>query len=468
MTSTKRKCSSRLPLRVDGDPAISHWPHSSKRQKVTICNDGYAPTVKRSINNLRKALASHTLSSLHPLADVRDNRIIIPYISTNTYRLARAHIPILTGSNRIRIEYSSYKSELVVTMPTQIHEVLKGFASEIKSQMYLTKLSSGQAFMPPSWGRDRVLETGSSTLTLTNGTTTFRFEPDASLAFEPTNPFLILEVAVAQHTDSVKKKALHYITSSRGKIAFVVVVIVRRMKRLHGRQCRYQSPTDDVSHDNAANSTPGSEQDPENRRTPSSISTLTDPPSDLSQWNVFPEQHPVAQQASFRSTSTDRASNPDDCLPPLLYTLLDTNDILSPGDTVHASVFKSVAIPPSSDSASTVQLSHTMQPLIEEIEVYPRITTASFTVSWSDIAKTAPINCLPSLAIDLKPLSFLAQNLARDAHQRVSDDGFSPLSSVGVDNLPTSSTGEVDHERSGGTVPSSVEKQRDPDFEPRI
>jgi hypothetical protein len=46
-------------------------------------------------------------------------------------------------------------------MPTQIHEIMKAFASDIKDQMFAPD-SSGRAFVPPSWQKDRVLETGSS------------------------------------------------------------------------------------------------------------------------------------------------------------------------------------------------------------------------------------------------------------------------------------------------------------------
>lgn len=47
-------------------------------------------------------------------------------------------------------------------MPTQIHEVLKAFASQIKAQMFAKDSHSGQSFIPTHWGTDRVLETGSS------------------------------------------------------------------------------------------------------------------------------------------------------------------------------------------------------------------------------------------------------------------------------------------------------------------
>lgn len=70
---------------------------------------------------------------------------------------------------------------------------------------------------------------------------TLKFEPDSSLAFEPDNPFLVLEVEVAQDPEAVKKKAQDYIRGSRGKVAFVVVIIVRRLKRRREEQAGDQS-----------------------------------------------------------------------------------------------------------------------------------------------------------------------------------------------------------------------------------
>jgi hypothetical protein len=54
----------------------------------------------------------------------------------------------------------------------------------------------------------------------------------------------VLEVAVTQDAKSVKRKARHYITGSRGKIAFVVVIIVRRMKKQMVEQGGAQSNID--------------------------------------------------------------------------------------------------------------------------------------------------------------------------------------------------------------------------------
>ncbi|OBT60331.1 hypothetical protein VE03_10270 [Pseudogymnoascus sp. 23342-1-I1] len=88
----------------------------------------------------------------------------------------------------------------------------------------------------------------------------------------------------------------------------------------------------------------------------------------------------------------------------------------------------------------------------------------SFTLAWTDIAKTAPSGGRPSLHISLKALSRLAQRLAGDGRVEWGDDGFSPLSSRVEEYLVTSSSVEIDHERSGGTVPSSVEKRQDPNF----
>lgn len=110
-------------------------------------------------------MADERTNSIHPAAYVRDNCIVIPSVSRQYYESAHLHIPSITGSKRIRIEYSASKiskkkSELIITMPTPMHEVMKSFASKIKMQMFAPD-SSGQAFMPSSWEIDEVYETGS-------------------------------------------------------------------------------------------------------------------------------------------------------------------------------------------------------------------------------------------------------------------------------------------------------------------
>lgn len=304
---------------------------------------------------------------------------------------------------------------------------------------------------------------------------TLKFEPDSSLAFEPNNPFLVLEVAVTQDPEAVKKKAQNYIRGSRGKVAFVVVIIVRRLRRRREQagdlsNANITDGHDDVTgqatsivrqHGNDEQSEPPDHN--QARESASPISTLTDPPSDLSRWSVFPERNLPPKQVSLPRTSLHGTENSSVSLPPLLYKCLDTNDNLYPNDTVHVSVFKSATVP-SGTPATTQQTFCTVQPLIEEVEVYPRDTNASFTLAWADIAKTAPFGGKPTLHISLKPLSRLARRLGGDSRVEWDDDGFSPLSSGVKEYIVTSSSVEIDHERSGGTVPSSVEKRHDPDF----
>ncbi|OBT92537.2 hypothetical protein VE01_09466 [Pseudogymnoascus verrucosus] len=480
----KRKREFRPPLgTVDNESTYTHRPPSSKRQRVAI-GDSYPRTkVAPRLDTILRALRCDALSSIHPAAYVRDNRIIIPSVSTQIYECARLKIPVITGSKRIRLEHSSSKAsskkcELIITMPTKIHEVMKALTSDIKDQMF-ARDSSGRAFVPATWQKDRVLETGSSTLSLAYNGRTFKFEPDSSLAFEPNNPFLVLEVAVTQDPVAVKKKAHDYIRGSRGKVAFVVVIIVRRLRRRREEQAGDQGNANIMDGHNdftgqATNSRlkvrqHGNDEQSEPpdhsqaRESTSPISTLTDPPSDLSRWSVFPERNLPAKQVSLPSTSLHGTENSGISLPPLLYECLDTNDILNPNDTVHVSVFKSATVP-SSTPATAQQTFCTVQPLIEEVEVYPRNTNASFTLAWTDIAKTAPSGGRPSLHISLKPLSRLAQRLTGDGRAEWGDDGFSPLSSGVEEYLVTSSSVEIDHERSGGTVPSSVEKRQDPNF----
>ncbi|KAL5351774.1 hypothetical protein ACLOAV_003635 [Pseudogymnoascus australis] len=398
----KRKREFRPPLgTVDNESTYTRRPPSSKRLRVAIGDSYPRTTVAPRPDTILRALRCDALSSIHPAAYVRDNRIIIPSVSTRIYECARLQIPDITGSKRIRLEHSSSrasskKCELIITMPTQIHEVMKAFASVIKDQMFAPD-SSGQAFVPPSWQKDRVLETGSSTH---NGRT-LKFEPDSSLAFEPNNPFLVLEVAVTQDPEAVKKKARDYIRGSRGKVVFVVVIIVRRLRRPREEQAGDQSNANIMDGRNGFTGQPtnarlkGNDEQSEPsdhnqaRESTSPISTLTDPPSDLSRWSVFPERNMPAKQVSLPSTSLHSTENSSVSLPPLLYKCLDTNDILNPNDTVHVSVFKS-AIAPSGTPGTTQQTFCTVQPLIEEVEVYPHNTNASFTLAWADIAKTAP------------------------------------------------------------------------------
>lgn len=154
-------------------------------------------------------------------------------------------------------------------------------------------------------------------------------------------------------------------------------------------------------------------------------------------------------------------------LPPLLYSALDSGDTLNVGDTVHASGFKSVLFP-SPTPEDPLHKAHTLQCLIEDAEMYPRARSASFPIAWTDIAKTAPANAGPLLHVDLGTLTRLAWRLSGDGLEERPDDGFSPLSRMSVDRefLFTSSSADIDHERSGGTVPSEVEHRRDPEYTP--
>ncbi|KFZ18582.1 hypothetical protein V502_04033 [Pseudogymnoascus sp. VKM F-4520 (FW-2644)] len=170
----------------------------------------------------------------------------------------------------------------------------------------------------------------------------------------------------------------------------------------------------------------------------SPISTLTDPPSDLSLWNVFTERNLEAKQASQRCASE-----------------------------IHASVFKSVLIP-SPTPEDPHRKGRTLQCLIEDAEMFPRATSASFPMAWTDIANKAPDNAGPLFHVDLGPLARMAWRLSSDGVEERPDDGFDPLSKMNVDQeiLFTSSSADVDHEKSGGTVPSEVEIRRDPEYTP--
>jgi hypothetical protein len=239
-----------------------------------------------------------------------------------------------------------------------------------------------------------------------------KFEPDASLAFPGHQPFLVIEVAVTQDAEVAKKKARDYIRGSHGKIVFVVVIIVKGLKMprdRQGPQGGHQSNTgerlankdlaDQVTNETLNDKQPeGAEQGEStdhNRgeESPSPISNLRDPLSDSSKW----------------SSSVS--------IPPLLYKYLNTNEVLNPNDTVYISVFKSV-------TRKTVL---TVQPLIEEVEVYPHTTAASFTIVWTDIVQVAPANAGPSLNVSLQPLSLLAQTLA----EGLNDELRSPSSWTG-------------------------------------
>jgi hypothetical protein len=71
----------------------------------------------------------------------------------------------------------------------------------------------------------------SAALHIDHGKKQLKVEPDASLAFELNNPFLVLKVAVTQNAKSVKKKVQEYIMGSGGRIAFVVAIMVRHRKK---------------------------------------------------------------------------------------------------------------------------------------------------------------------------------------------------------------------------------------------
>lgn len=164
-------------------------------------------------------------------------------------------------------------------------------------------------------------------------------------------------------------------------------------------------------------------------------------------WNVFTERNLEAKQASQRRAS-ERVR-----LPPLLYSALDSGDTLSVGDTVHASVFKSVLIP-SPTPEDPLRKVRTLQCLIEDAEMFPRATSASFPMAWNK----APTNAGPLFHVDLGPLARMAWRLSSDGVEERPDDGFDPLSKMNVDQeiLFTSSSADIDLEKSGGTVPSEV------------
>lgn len=355
-------------------------------------------------------------------------------------------------------------------------------------------------------------------MTLERDNKRLKYEPDASLALDTNYPFLVLEVAVAQDARSVKKKAQDYILGSNGRIPFVIAIVVtrRNKQRYIHRDSQDQSSAeqsfkdDDELQISASEEAVGAQSLPsvqtedfaqprdhaqefnsdlQGTYSPSLISTLTDPPSDLSQWSVFPKDtsnsdrsranpsstshHSIRSIRSIRSTHSTQSANSLSSgssvrLPPLLSTVLDTSDNLLPGDTVHLSVFKSVR----KTSEQSRQIL-TLRALIEDIEIYPRATTASFTMSWMDIAHMAPIGAGPPLFVDMRPLSALARRLAHPAdgagqHEDNGDDGFRPLggvaSRVEKETILTSSSLEVDDVGSGGTVPSSEESRLDPEY----
>lgn len=226
--------------------------------------------------------------------------------------------------------------------------------------------------------------------------------------------------------------------------------MVRRRKQRDGQDGHHNTEGESLANHyfaDQANKQPGEpdQSEPTNHREESlsSISTLTDPPSDFSQQNVFPENDTIRPTVSQ---------------PPLLYKYLDTNDVLNSEDTVHVTVYKS-AIIASRTAASPQQIVRVAQPLIEEVEVYPHTTTAEFTIAWTDIAKAAPTGAGPSLHVRLQPLSLLAQALASGESLDVDS-----VSSGTGEYLLTSSSEDIDDESSGETVSSSEERRRDPDF----
>ena len=101
--------------------------------------------------------------------------------------------------------------------------------------------------------------------------------------------------------------------------------------------------------------------------------------------------------------------------------------------------------------------SHSGQCLIEHVEVYPRRTAAAFSIAWTDITPSLPKGAGLHLEVGLESLSNLTTRLIEDG--MVDEDrAITELPRVNYDRkiFLDNSSQEVDHEPSGGTMPSNI------------
>ena len=411
-------------------------------------------------------------NSIHPAAYVDGNSIIIPSIKRSTYERILSLLPLFPHNPRLRLEYiksTKHRSYLSIAMINDLHELLAEFGAQIKDQIW------DAGFLPRPLGRDTIETTGSKGMHLAWGDTSRDVLPDAGIAmFHRDNTFLVLEVAVSQTEKSAMEKAQDYILGSRGKVTFVILVMVERKpasitRPTPGVESAQESSESAIGQLESNDRTAYNKQSPKdstqvsNWSTSSTTSTFTASPSDLSSWSVA--RHFLNQNSAEESLQSDEGSGPDQSQP--LLESLSKSDALGPEDHIFVSVYKSVKVPP--------PIGRTGLCVIDRVEVYPHSTDASFSIAWSNVTSTpwpdaiskyslANNNPEPKCEIGFSSLHSLAREAA-GLHE-VEDDGIKEdtTSPGSVRKFVQSSSPQMDLS-SDSTLPSDEEQRLDPDYQ---
>lgn len=173
-------------------------------------------------------------SAIHPTASILADCISVPRVPLSIFKIT---CPLLRSDPRtsawkcefFRRQTSAHatasrskRGRLVITMPSRIHEAFVTFGTNICDQLY----NSG--FLPTRYKRNEILQTGS--VEFDYGSVIMA--PDASVSFFGSrDPFLVLEVAYSEKEEHAQRKAQDYILLSKGKVIFVVLVIVKKRPR---------------------------------------------------------------------------------------------------------------------------------------------------------------------------------------------------------------------------------------------
>ena len=120
-------------------------------------------------------------------------------------------------TNRYSLDYDSQRLQLVIRMPSLIHEhLLAVIEGEIISQLITIRTSNGPAALLAG----QIESYRSSTIYLEDES---RRDPDSQFIHEAAKyPGVVIEVAYTQSGKNLSKLADHYIVESSGKISMVI------------------------------------------------------------------------------------------------------------------------------------------------------------------------------------------------------------------------------------------------------
>lgn len=370
-------------------------------------------------------------------------------------------------------------------MPNTVHETLAGFASHIKDQLH----DSG--FLAPlGLGKDAWIMKGNAAVSLQVGRTRWLVQPDAAIAiFRPQNtPFLVVEVAVSQSEREALRKASHYLIGSGGQVTFVLLVVVERVEAVQrgatvqrddAVQTDNAAQTDDAIQTDDAVQTDDVIQTDDRRSLDITTSTLSQTPTDLSDWSVRDQLADIVQDQqsshSRKNTETEVEQHQQE---ETVIRLLSRTELLSEGDRVLVSVYRKTeaAVP---NNPNLVHRSGVA--LVSRLEVYPAQPPPhqAFPIRWSDVStlpwasvvrnrNLAPDTPEPACDIDISSLALLARDAASQGLPFADDPLYSgnvrdTREAVAISFIPSSSPAV--HLESDATVPSDEDRRRDPDFE---